>query len=1037
MFTASRAVGQKLSSYCISSVPSACGEVHTSHKRGNSFTWTSATKHSIESIHLARKFIRMTEESCIQTIKEIGDKIRELKALQKDHQSISELLPQLKCAKEDYKRVTGKDYDKEQKKKEKEAKKLEKQKAEGAKQAEGAPEGTKSKAQLKKEAKMAQKAAKKAGKAASVNKESQLTTSLIQSNGKVLTCHSAVDAVENVGGLACLLVAKALGLELSVCQGAEKFSSPSLTVGNTIIAGTGAICRFLCLDAKDSSFGTSPDVDVLASSLSDLLVDETMEYLENELYPKLLSICKKRKGDNKSTDKKQKKQKAARKLPTSIEYIQKYDEMSSILKYCTVQTSEIACTTQDDGLSLRELDKLVSGLKKVGGTTVAHLMLVPALHYAKNWDSSILNEMPSLQEIMDKYPLAAALEALKNGLSFSASSSNSTEIPSGTGKMAADFKLKNEGSLLEIVTEIFTAAMHAAFPMSQTMEGHRVAEVARSKQNCDYQCNNAMNLFKALSPVDRPKGGPLNVGKAIVESLPAMATQYFESTVVSGPGFINIIIKKDAITKWVIDLQKNGIKPPPKGGVWEDKPLNIAVDFSSPNIAKEMHVGHLRSTIIGETLCRTFEFCGHNVKRINHVGDWGTQFGMLICNLEDTYPDFTENQPNITDLTQFYKAAKKRFDDEPDFKTRAQKRVVELQAGEANATKIWKLLCDISREAFDQVYQRLDVKLEEFGESYYNNQIPAVIRELEQKGLTKDADGAVCVFIEGRQVPLMVRKRDGGFGYDSTDIAAIKYRLQKLKSDWIIYITDDGQSSHFDLVFEGAKLAGWYTAKTRVEHIGFGVVQGEDGKRFRTRSGETVRLVDLLDEAKGRAIATLQERIEDKKSDLTPDECKRAGELIGYGCVKYFDLRQNPGTNYKFSYDKMLDPQGDTAVQLIYAYARGHSVIRKAEKDHGIEVSKLSYAGSWKHQHELDLAFEFVQFQDMIIQVVKDLSPNVLCNYLRNLVSMFTAFYRDCPVMKDEVPAPVRNDRLILVKAFVIVAEKCFNLLSIDPPKKI
>jgi arginyl-tRNA synthetase len=440
----------------------------------------------------------------------------------------------------------------------------------------------------------------------------------------------------------------------------------------------------------------------------------------------------------------------------------------------------------------------------------------------------------------------AALASLKNAPKKSqvkvAATPAAAAGSSSSGKKAPDFKLKSVGSMLETVTEIFSAAMHAAFPTAKSIKGHETAEVQRSRQpGCDYQCNNAMNLFKALGPADRPKGGPANVGKAILGCLPAMAGDYFEKVELAGPGFINIIIKKEAVVNWILDLQKNGVKPPPQGGVREPKPLNIAVDFSSPNIAKEMHVGHLRSTIIGETLCRMFEFCGHSVKRINHVGDWGTQFGMLICNLEDTYPDFVDNQPNITDLTKFYKEAKKRFDDEPEFKTRAQKRVVELQAGEPKATAIWKLLCDISRLAFDQVYKRLDVQLEEFGESYYNDQIPGVIKELEEKKLTTDADGATCVFVEGRRVPLMVRKRDGGYGYDSTDIAAIKYRLQNLNSDWIVYITDDGQSSHFDLVFEGAKLAGWYTEKTRVEHIGFGVVQGDDGKRFRTRSGETVR----------------------------------------------------------------------------------------------------------------------------------------------------------------------------------------------------
>ena len=298
----------------------------------------------------------------------------------------------------------------------------------------------------------------------------------------------------------------------------------------------------------------------------------------------------------------------------------------------------------------------------------------------------------------------------------------------------------------------------------------------------------------------------------------------------------------------------------------------VIVDFSSPNIAKEMHVGHLRSTIIGDSVCKILEFCGHTVHRTNHVGDWGTQFGMLITHMKEEYPDLLTNPPNITDLTNIYKASKKRFDDDAAFKERSRHAVVALQAGEPESRAIWQLLCELSRVEFQKVYDLLGVELEEVGESFYNPLIPDAIELCRKAGIVENEENMLIIKLAHFTIPLIVRKSDGGYGYDSTDMAAMHYRLFEKKADWIIYITDAGQAPHFYMVFDAARAAGWVTNNQQLDHIGFGVVCGDDGKRFKTRSSETVRLIDLLNAAKDRMKTSLETRAADGKVSVSAEE---------------------------------------------------------------------------------------------------------------------------------------------------------------------
>lgn len=521
----------------------------------------------------------------------------------------------------------------------------------------------------------------------------------------------------------------------------------------------------------------------------------------------------------------------------------------------------------------------------------------------------------------------------------------------------------------------------------------------------DYQANVALPLSKQLK---RP---PRDVAQTIVEAL--QVDDLCESPEVAGPGFINLTLKPSYLEQWLRQIQSDarlGIEPVPQ-------PERVVVDFSSPNIAKEMHVGHLRSTIIGDAIARILEFRGHKVLRLNHVGDWGTQFGMLITYLREACPEAltTSDAVDLGDLVAFYKKAKQRFDEDEAFKEAARQAVVKLQSGDAESLKAWQLLCDQSRREFQVIYDWLDIELTERGESFYNPYLPEVLSGLQDANLLVEDDGAQCVFLEGftnkdgNPMPLIVQKSDGAFNYATTDLAAVRYRISQDKGDRLIYITDAGQSTHFAQFFQVARRAGWVPETVTLTHVPFGLVQGEDGKKLKTRSGETVRLKDLLDEAISRARTDLRQRLEAEGRTESEEFIKHSARVVGIDAVKYADLSQNRTSSYIFSYDKMLALQGNTAPYMLYAYVRIQGISRKGD----IDFNNLGDAPiTLQDEAELVLAKHLLQMADVIEEISQDLLPNRLCQYLFELSQKFNQFYDRCPVLQAEEPQ--RTSRLLL-----------------------
>ncbi|KAI3505548.1 hypothetical protein L1887_27680 [Cichorium endivia] len=595
------------------------------------------------------------------------------------------------------------------------------------------------------------------------------------------------------------------------------------------------------------------------------------------------------------------------------------------------------------------------------------------------------------------------------------------------------------GSLKEQLTTLFEVSMKVTLPEEPDVVPLIVA--CAKKEFGDYQCNNAMSLWSKTKGKGTKFKGPQPIGQAIMRNLPT--SNMIESCSIAGPGFVNVKLSKQWMAKRIQKMLTDGID------TWAPK-LRVKraiVDFSSPNIAKEMHVGHLRSTIIGDTLARMLEYCKVEVLRRNHVGDWGTQFGMLIEFLFEKFPSGEVNDQAIGDLEVFYKASKQRFDSDSDFKERAQQAVVSLQGGEEKYRKAWAQICEISRKGYEKVYQRLGVHLEEKGESFYNPYIPKTLDLLKQKGLIEESEGAQVIFIDGKKIPLIVVKRDGGFNYASTDLAALWYRLNVEKAEWIIYVTDVGQREHFEMfftvtisLFQAAKRAGWLpideSKYPKTSHVGFGLVLGDDGKRFRTRSTEVVKLVDLLDEAKTRCKAAIKEQEEARIKrgivvDWTDEERDRTAEEVGYGAVKYADLKNNRLTNYTFNFDQMLNDKGNTAVYLLYAHARICSIIRKSGKH--IEDLKKEGELILEKDEERKLGLHLLQFAEVVEEACTNLLPNVLCEYLYDLSEKFTGFYSECQV----VGSVEETSRLLLCEATAVVMRKCFHLLGITPVYKI
>jgi arginyl-tRNA synthetase len=739
--------------------------------------------------------------------------------------------------------------------------------------------------------------------------------------------------------------------------------------------------------------------------------------------------------------------------------------------------------------------------------------------------------------------------------------------------LAVDEDLSVE-TIENTLSQLFDDAIKTSFP-SLGVPVKPAITPGRDVEKGEYQCNNAMALTKVLKDAGIPDAprSPKEIGECIVQNLPSSAV--IEGANVAPQGFINIKINKDYVQEQLYGMLKDGLQPP------RQRKQRVLIDFSSPNIAKEMHVGHLRSTIIGECLSRTFEFCGHDVLRVNHVGDWGTQFGMLIAHLKDNYPDFKTNTPPISDLVAFYKESKARFDADPAFKERAQQEVVALQGGDEENLKAWRLICEVSRVEFKKIYERLEVTVEEKGESFYNPYMPSMVQELMDAKLADVSDGAK-VIVSGAQVPLtdltqadverllqsnllktpmneqpalvqcltnegfvvddqenvqclkvgsgkkerllaltavdsnmgletaskiakglsealvktqktkqgkqlvvnagfldalratpglvssteegadsvfvpaftypfMIQKRDGGFTYDTTDLAALRYRLDEENVERVIYVTDVGQEPHFMMLFAAAKDVGYFSPdKQRCDHVGFGLVFGPDGKKLKTREGDTIRLADLLDEAPKRSYEESVRREEEKAAlaaergetyeGLTEEELQQNANVIGYGAVKYFDLRQNRTSSYRFSYDEMLSLKGNTAVGLIYAYVRMRSIARKAgvansdnlltelEAQHpeGLSVA-LGTETEWA------LGLHLMRFSTTINAMTEELAPNKMTDFLYELVTKFNAFYLQESILKAED----RDNKLLLCEVTAKILKEGLRLLGIGVLEKL
>ncbi len=525
-----------------------------------------------------------------------------------------------------------------------------------------------------------------------------------------------------------------------------------------------------------------------------------------------------------------------------------------------------------------------------------------------------------------------------------------------------------------------------------------------------YQCNNALKLGKVLGQ------NPRQIAEKIVEKFDRTGLSKME---IAGPGFINISFDPVYLAQEVEKILKD-----PHLGI--DKipfPQKIIVEFSSPNVAKELHVGHIRSTIIGDCLARLFEFLGHDVLRLNHIGDWGTQFGMLIAYMrENKVPDHAD----LSALMGWYRLAKKKFDEDPAFKKRAQLEVVKLQGGDSESLKDWKMICDISRKGFQEIYDLLDVKIIERGESFYNPFLKGIVEDFTNKGLITISDGAKCVFLEGFEIPVIIQKADGGYNYDTTDIAAIHHRVSVEKADRIIVVVDAGQSLHFQMIFKVAEKAGYYDpSKTQMEHVAFGVVLGADGKKFKTRSGETEKLMDLITEAIDKSKEVLKERLPDLEEDALNEDAK----ILGTDAIKYADLSSHRTKDYVFSYDKMLRFDGNTAPFLLYAYVRINGIKKKVGKD----VQKINVKIELEHPTEIALALHLRQFGESLDAVSKELLPNRLTDYLYNLAEKFHLFFHDCRVEG----TPQEESRLLLCEATSRILKQGLSILGLKTLNKM
>ena len=564
--------------------------------------------------------------------------------------------------------------------------------------------------------------------------------------------------------------------------------------------------------------------------------------------------------------------------------------------------------------------------------------------------------------------------------------------------------------------QLVAAEVEQAFSANGLIDQPIILQPAKNRDFGDYQINGVMGAAK------KTKQNPRELAQKVADALqqnPLIATAG-----VAGPGFINLKLRPEKLAQYI----KDSLQDEHLGIARNSKPQTIVIDYSSPNLAKEMHVGHLRSSIIGDSLNRVLTFLGHKVIAQNHVGDWGTQFGMLVAYL-------IEQQQNgradleLADLEQFYRNAKVRFDEDKNFADTARDYVVKLQSGDASVLALWQQFVQTSLQHAQAVYKKLGLKLlpaDVTGESFYNDQLQSTVNELLAKGIAVDSDGTKVVFLDefknqdNEPAAFIIQKKDGGFLYASTDLACLRYRINTLHGNRLLYVVDARQSLHFDELFTVARKAGWLPDAVHAEHVPFGTMMGKDGKPFKTRSGDTVKLMDLLNEAVTRASAL----VASKNPKLSTDEIAHIGEVVGIGAVKYADLSKNRTSDYIFDWDSMLSFEGNTAPYLQYAYTRVQSVFRKAGTWDNNAAITLNEA------MEQQLAVELLKFEDVLDSVANTSYPHYLAAYLYQIATLFSRFYEACPILKaDEA---TRNSRLQLTSLTGKTLQQGLALLGID-----
>ncbi|MBO1337830.1 arginine--tRNA ligase [Streptomyces sp. VRA16 Mangrove soil] len=582
-------------------------------------------------------------------------------------------------------------------------------------------------------------------------------------------------------------------------------------------------------------------------------------------------------------------------------------------------------------------------------------------------------------------------------------------------------------SITANVNQRLADALTSALP-----EANGADPLLRRSDRADYQANGILALAK------KAKANPRELAAQVVEKI--TTGDLLADVEVSGPGFLNVTVTDKAITQTLAARAADGDR---LGVPTKDAPGLTVIDYAQPNVAKEMHVGHLRSAVIGDALRGMLNFTGERTIGRHHIGDWGTQFGMLIQYLIEN-PDTlapaedVDGEQAMSNLNRVYKASRAVFDADEEFKERARKRVVALQSGDKETLDLWQRFVDESKVYFYSVFEKLDMEIRDeeiVGESAYNDGMPETARLLEEMGVAVRSEGALVVFfdeIRGKDdqpVPLIVQKADGGFGYAASDLTAIRNRVQDLHATSLIYVVDVRQSLHFKMVFETARRAGWLTDEVTAHNMGYGTVLGADGKPFKTREGETVKLEDLLDEATERATAVVREKAE--KVGLSEEEIVENGRYVGIGAVKYADLSTSPSRDYKFDLDQMVSLNGDTSVYLQYAYARIRSILRKADGSAPVAHPELELAPA-----ERALGLHLDAFGDTVFEASDEYAPHKLAAYLYQLASLYTTFYDQCPVLKAETPAQVEN-RLFLCDLTARTLHQGMALLGIRTPEKL